>query len=292
MEIVPAILTDKEDDLTRMLDQSACFAGLVQIDYMDGEFVPSKSLPPKVLKHLTIHIDCELHLMVQNPLEYLPERPHPRVRRVLYHLEAPVNHDETIHKFRQMGLEVGLCINPDTEMSIYEPWIPKIDSLLFMSVVPGYYGSPFVPEVLKKVEVTRKNYPRIPIGLDGGVSKENLLEIKAAGVTYACVGSRIFRTPDPEKSYQELSRIVEDKAFRSHTHRFVEEYQGLVGFGLDRDTDEKSLRVFLQKFSDDALMAALVPRMTETEINEVLDLISRLLKQHLNEEEYHRLFLK
>jgi len=77
-----------------------------------------------------------------------------------------------------------------------------------------------------------------------------------------------------------------------HTHLFVEEYTGLVGLGLDRETDEATLIVYLQKFSDDELMAVLRERMTDRDINEVFDLISRLLRAHLNEEEYHRLFLK
>ena len=77
-----------------------------------------------------------------------------------------------------------------------------------------------------------------------------------------------------------------------HSHTFVEHYAGLVGFGLDRETDEKSLMVYLQKFSDDALLAALVPRMSEDEIQEVFDLVSRLIRAHLKDEEYHHLFLK
>ena len=79
---------------------------------------------------------------------------------------------------------------------------------------------------------------------------------------------------------------------KKHSHNFVDDYEELVGFGLDRETDEKSLMVYLQKFSDDALLARLLPRLKDQEILEILDLISRLLRTHLNEEEYHRLFLK
>lgn len=79
---------------------------------------------------------------------------------------------------------------------------------------------------------------------------------------------------------------------KKHSHNFVDDYEELVGFGLDRETDEKSLMVYLQKFSDDALLAYLLPRLKDQEILEILDLISRLLRNHLNEEEYHRLFLK
>lgn len=77
-----------------------------------------------------------------------------------------------------------------------------------------------------------------------------------------------------------------------HSHNFVNEYEGLVGFGLDRKTDEESLLVYLQKFSDDALLKTLLPRLTDGEIEEIFVLISRTLKAHLQEEEYHRLFLK
>jgi hypothetical protein len=79
---------------------------------------------------------------------------------------------------------------------------------------------------------------------------------------------------------------------KKHSHLFVDHYEGLVGFGLDRETDEKSLMVYLQKFSDDAHLACLLPRLKDQEIQEILDLLSRLLRAHLNEEEYHRLFLK
>jgi hypothetical protein len=77
-----------------------------------------------------------------------------------------------------------------------------------------------------------------------------------------------------------------------HTHNFVETYDGLVGFGLDRETDEATVIVFLQKFSDDELMEKIIPRMTDDQLNEVFTLVSQLLKGHLTEEEYHALFLK
>ena len=77
-----------------------------------------------------------------------------------------------------------------------------------------------------------------------------------------------------------------------HSHSFVETYQGLVGFGLDRETDEKTVMVYLQKFSDDALLETIVKRMSNEELEEVFLFVSRLLKDHLTEPEYHRLFLK
>ncbi len=77
-----------------------------------------------------------------------------------------------------------------------------------------------------------------------------------------------------------------------HSHDFVENYDGLVGFGADRETDENTIIYYLQKFSDDRLMAAIIKRMTDTELEEIFELIHRILKNHLSESEYHRLFLK
>ena len=72
-----------------------------------------------------------------------------------------------------------------------------------------------------------------------------------------------------------------------HTHNFVETYQGLVGYGADRETDENTLIYYLQKFSDDELMALITKRMSNAEMLELFDLINRLLKNHLSEAEYH-----
>jgi hypothetical protein len=77
-----------------------------------------------------------------------------------------------------------------------------------------------------------------------------------------------------------------------HTHQFIERYAGLIGFGLDRETDENTLICYLQKFSDDAVMAAIIKRLDDHELAEVFDLINRLLRRHFTEDEYHRLFLK
>ncbi len=78
----------------------------------------------------------------------------------------------------------------------------------------------------------------------------------------------------------------------THSHNFVETYQGLVGFGADRQTDENTIICYLQKFSDDRLMQILIRRLSADELSEIFTLITRLLKRHLTSEEYHRLFLK
>jgi len=79
---------------------------------------------------------------------------------------------------------------------------------------------------------------------------------------------------------------------KRHSHDFVETYDGLVGFGADRQTDENTVIFYLQKFSDDLLMKKLIQRLSEKELSEIFNLLTRLLKNHLNKTEYHSLFLK
>lgn len=78
----------------------------------------------------------------------------------------------------------------------------------------------------------------------------------------------------------------------THTHNFVETYQGLVGYGADRETDEHTIVVYLQKFSDDQFLTTIIKRMADEELLDVFNLINRLLKKYLTESEYHSLFLK
>ncbi|MCP4107333.1 MAG: cytoplasmic protein [Desulfobacteraceae bacterium] len=77
-----------------------------------------------------------------------------------------------------------------------------------------------------------------------------------------------------------------------HSHNFVETYNDLVGFGLDRETDENTVIFYLQKFSDDKLMEKIIKQLTDDELDEIFSIISRLLKKHLTEPDYHKFFLK
>ena len=77
-----------------------------------------------------------------------------------------------------------------------------------------------------------------------------------------------------------------------HSHNFVETYEGLVGFGADRVTDENTVVYYLQKFSDDRLMRTIIKRLFDEDLSEIFSLMTRLLKEHLVSTEYHEVFLK
>jgi ribulose-phosphate 3-epimerase len=84
----------------------------------------------------------------------------------------------------------------------------KVDSILLLTVTPGFYGSKFIPEVMDKVAELRNIQPGIEIGVDGGVKESNIKEIARAGVDYICVGSAVFLQPDPAESYRRLQSLV------------------------------------------------------------------------------------
>jgi len=77
-----------------------------------------------------------------------------------------------------------------------------------------------------------------------------------------------------------------------HSHRFVETFDGFVGYGLERQSDENTVQLYLQKFSDDHLMETILKRMTDDDLTEVFDFTNKILKKYLSEPEYHQLFLK
>lgn len=79
---------------------------------------------------------------------------------------------------------------------------------------------------------------------------------------------------------------------KKDTHNFIHEYNGLGAFGMDRKTDEETLMFYLQKFSEDSLLNLLIPRLSDTEIEDLYLLINQMLKEHLSEDEYHKVFLK
>lgn len=86
--------------------------------------------------------------------------------------------------------------------------------------------------------------------------------------------------------------VIGKNKMSQHTHNFVEEYDGLVGFGMDRETDENTVIYYLQKFSDDACARTLISRLTDEELEDLFNYLNRLMKRRLSESEYHSLFLK
>jgi len=211
--IVPALLTDNKEKLLEMLNSCHGFTDFAQVDIMDGAFVPSSSVSLGDIKSIKSPINFEAHLMVEDPCAWINPFKSMGAKRIIFHLEIKKSLEEKfqiIEKIKNAGLSVGIAINPPTSIDGLKPFIEKIDMVLFMSVIPGFYGAPFVPEVLDKVKAFHSNYPDIPIGIDGGMKLENAPLAKAVGVKYVCVGSALMKAECPKDAYKELVGSVNE----------------------------------------------------------------------------------
>ncbi len=150
--------------------------------------------------------------MVQDPADYFRGFKEAGAQRVVFHYEAAGHREQTIAQARAMGLQVGLAVNPETPVSALQPLLDRVDSVLFLSVNPGFYGAPFIPEVLDKVRELRRLNPRADIGIDGGIKESNLKLVAQSGVDSICVGSAIFREPDPGKAFRHLQSLADQAA--------------------------------------------------------------------------------
>ena len=103
---------------------------------------------------------------------------------------------------------VGLAINPETPLSDFLPLAEEVDGVLFLSVNPGFYGKPFIPEVLDKLAELRKAVPGLRTGIDGGIKEGNIAEVAKTGVDDICVGSAIMKQPDPAESWYYLQSLI------------------------------------------------------------------------------------
>ena len=199
--IVPAILTEEKQELIRMCALCSSFCDYVQIDIMDGKFVQSKSVTVDNLKDLRLPVKSEAHLMVENPLEWLEVFKKIGSKRIIFHFEINEDHEKIITEIKNAGMDVGIAVNPSTKINVFKHLLSIIDSVLFMSVIPGFYGSKFIPEVLTKISEFKRLYPGKCTGIDGGVKLDNITRVAASGVDYICVGSAILKAEDPGAAY-------------------------------------------------------------------------------------------
>jgi ribulose-phosphate 3-epimerase len=202
MKIVPAILAENYEDFLMRLRQAESFTDYVQIDLMDGIFVPSVSFPAENLNDTKTSLSFELHLMVKHPFAYMSKVFNPGIKKVIYHFESDVKHLDFIDQMKKRGVDVGIAIRPETGINELKETAEMSDTLLFLTVDPCCYGNPFKPEVIEKIRKARLMFRDKTIAADGGVSLDNLKLFVEAGLDYICVGSRIFLKGNPEQNYK------------------------------------------------------------------------------------------
>jgi len=210
MEIIPAILAEEFKDCLKMVKQAESFTRYVQIDLMDGIFVPSRSFSGETINDIQTTIFFEIHLMVQDPQSLMARIRHPHLKQVIFHFESNVRYLDFVRQMEERGITTGMALNPGTQVNEFKEMAERVDTLLFLAVDPGAYGSPFKPEVLRKVEGSRRLFPHKRISVDGGISLDNLKLFRDIGVDSVCVGSRIFQKGVPEENYKQFTNKIKE----------------------------------------------------------------------------------
>jgi ribulose-phosphate 3-epimerase len=208
VRVLPAILTDNPTRLEKLVSQAESFTDTVQFDIMDGHFVPSNSVSHKDIARLKTKLNWEAHLMVLNPEDFLEGFKRAGAQKIVFHYEATLSPEKIISAIKKLGMRAGLAINPETPISAIETLVEQVDSVLFLSVNPGFYGAKFIPEVLDKIIEFRKAYPKTETGIDGGIKESNIAKVAQSGVDVICVGSGIFMQSDPVASYRRLTELA------------------------------------------------------------------------------------
>lgn len=183
----------------------------VHLDVMDGHFVPNLSYGAPVIADWRKRTDFpfDAHLMISEPARYVDDFLKAGCDRILFHVEVVPEPAELARKIRAAGCRAGLVLNPPTSVEAVLPHLGEVDAVLVMSVMPGFGGQHFQPEVLAKVRAIRAARPGLTVLIDGGIKPSTAAEATAAGVTELVVGSAIFR---PDGDYGSALREVESAA--------------------------------------------------------------------------------
>lgn len=209
-KIAPSILAADfarlAEDVARVADR----VDLLHVDVMDGHYVPNLSFGMPVIASLRattdLYFDC--HLMVTNPISLFGPLKEAGADLVTVHIEVHPDPTRAAEAARDAGLDFGLVLNPATPFEAVAPFVELCDLVLIMSVVPGFGGQEFLPQVLPKVEAARKLVDseglRADIEIDGGVTPETARLARAAGANVFVAGTAIFGSPDPAAAADRL----------------------------------------------------------------------------------------
>ncbi|MCH7529747.1 hypothetical protein IIB50_01380 [Patescibacteria group bacterium] len=232
IEIIPAVMPKNLNDLESVLSRLVKLVPLIQIDVMDGKFVPSKNFPYEVGTIIEFKdiisgekkfpfiadIDFEVDLMVDKPEEVIDDWIDIGARRIIVHIESAANIKnilrDVIAKVTESedsdisAVEIGLAINTTTSNNALSPYITDIDFVQFMGIEKiGYQGQPFDERVIQKIVDLHRAHPEIIISVDGGVTLETAPSLIKAGANRLVSGSAILQSDDIEETIEQFKTL-------------------------------------------------------------------------------------
>ncbi|GAA1590827.1 ribulose-phosphate 3-epimerase [Nocardia ninae] len=209
--IAPSILSA---DFAHLADEAKAVAGAdwLHVDVMDAHFVPNLTLGLPVveslLKATDIPLDC--HLMIEDPGRWAPPYAEAGAHNVTFHAEATDDPIAVARDIRAAGAKAGLSVKPNTPIEPYLEILRSFDTLLVMSVEPGFGGQSFIADVLEKARTVRRLVDagelRLLVEIDGGINTDTIEAAAEAGIDCFVAGSAVYNTADPKAAVESLRR--------------------------------------------------------------------------------------
>lgn len=206
-EIIPGILEKEWSEIERKLNLVKPFAKVIHIDLLDGKFAPNTTvLDPKPFAKYSKDFIFELHMMVNEPIQYLQPFADAGFQRFLGHIEKMSSQDEFVALAQTYG-EVGLVLDKDTPVDAIKVPLDDLDVVFVMTIKAGFSGQAFMPELLGKVKTLREK-TSLPIEVDGGISDTTITQAKEAGATRFITTSFLFKSENCQEQYEKLKHLI------------------------------------------------------------------------------------
>lgn len=201
-------------EILLMLENSKIDA--IHLDVMDGSYVPNISFGPIIVETVSRNssIPLSVHLMVENPENLISNFTNVMDKEdcLIVHVEACKHLDNTLQIIIDSGINAGVALNPSTLLNSIEYVIDKLDTILIMTVNPGFGGQKFIPSMMSKISKARKlvnqTKKNINIQVDGGINRKNILSVCEAGANVLVVGSEIFKSKSPENIIKDIKKLL------------------------------------------------------------------------------------
>jgi ribulose-phosphate 3-epimerase len=210
--IIPSILSADFARLgAQVAEAQAGGADRVQVDVMDGRFVPNITVGPLVVEAVrrSTTLPIEAHLMIVEPERYLDDFAAAGADIIIVHQEVSPHLNRTVQRIHQLGKRAGVAINPATSLTVLQEILGDVDLVLCMTVNPGFGGQEFIPSMLNKIERLRalitQHGSSCDLEVDGGIHTEPAAQVVRAGANALVAGSAIYG--DKEGVAAAISRL-------------------------------------------------------------------------------------